>query len=442
MLRSALTAVAVAAIIPVSAPRARSVPRLKVKRNYLVTAVAELLAVVSYIVVFRVVSDRLGPVGFAEYALGRRVLSLLFPIAVLGLDLAVTRFVAGTDEDRPLQASFVPAALAGVLVECALLALIALTFSKPLSSLLFGSPDYPDLIVAMPVLLLGLCFQGVVYGYLRAQVQVIRAGSLLLATLVAMPLLASLVGPSVSAMFWITGVGWALLSLVFLFGTEVAISRAWPAIRSLLRYGGPRVPGDILMLLLFSAPPIIAAHTDGIRAAGAVAFAMASLRMIGSVITFFLLPSATRLLARGEREQARREVFVIARWILPLLALGTIAFEIAGDRILSAYLGDSIAGGLAEVKLVMLAAVPWGTFVLLKTVVDAHHLNPINARNLLISAVAFAVAAAGLGSAHQSGLPILTAFVGSMFLLAALTVIEVIRITSSSPRPMERLADA
>jgi O-antigen/teichoic acid export membrane protein len=330
-------------------------------------------------------------------------------------------------------------------VECALLALIALTFSKPLSSLLFGSPDYPDLIVAMPVLLLGLCFQGIVYGYLRAQVHVIRAGSLLLATLVAMPLLASLVGPSVRAMFLITGVGWALLSLVFLFGTEVAVSRAWPAIRSLLRYGGPRVPGDILMLLLFSAPPIIAAHTDGIRAAGAVAFAMASLRMVGSVlapITFFLLPSAARLLARGEREQARREVFVVARWILPVLAVGTIAFEIAGDRILSAYLGDSIAGGLAEVKLVMLAAVPWGTFVLLKAVVDAHHLNPINARNLLISSVAFAVAAAGLGSAHQSGLPILTAFVGSMFLLAALTVIEVIRITSSSPRPVKRLADA
>jgi O-antigen/teichoic acid export membrane protein len=230
-----------------------------------------------------------------------------------------------------------------------------------------------------------------------------------------------------------------------MLGTTVAVRKARPAIRSLLRYGGPRVPGDLLMLLLFSAPPIITAHSDGIQAAGAVAFAMASLRMIGSLlapITFFLLPRSARLLAQGERMQARHEIALVAKWILPAIAVGTIVFEISADRILAAYLGDSIVGTAASVKLVMLAAVPWGTFVLLKSVVDAHHLNPINARNLLISTVAFGVAAAGLWSTGVFGLPILAAFVGSVFLLAVLTTREVFRITSTSPHRAGELVDA
>ena len=64
------------------------------KRAYVETFATQVLVALSYLLVFRVVAHQLGTTGFGEYALSRRTLALLSPLAVLNTDVALARFVA------------------------------------------------------------------------------------------------------------------------------------------------------------------------------------------------------------------------------------------------------------------------------------------------------------------------------------------------------------
>ena len=68
--------------------------------NYLTTFMAEGLVIGSYLLAFRLVALFSGPQGFGEYSLSRRTLSLLMPVAVVGVDLGVARYVSYAQADK------------------------------------------------------------------------------------------------------------------------------------------------------------------------------------------------------------------------------------------------------------------------------------------------------------------------------------------------------
>src|SRR5256714_6551198 len=71
-----------------------SVQSSDLRRDYATTFLTEVLVIASYLVAFRLVAVHLGQTGFGEYALSRRTLSLIAPLGVVGLDVAIARYVA------------------------------------------------------------------------------------------------------------------------------------------------------------------------------------------------------------------------------------------------------------------------------------------------------------------------------------------------------------
>src|SRR5207249_10010395 len=68
--------------------------------NYLTTFMAEGLVIGSDLLAFRLVALFSGPQGFGEYSLSRRTLSLLMPVAVVGVALGVARYVSYAQADK------------------------------------------------------------------------------------------------------------------------------------------------------------------------------------------------------------------------------------------------------------------------------------------------------------------------------------------------------
>jgi len=66
----------------------------------------------------------------------------------------------------------------------------------------------------------------------------------------------------------------------------------------------------------------------------------------------------------------------------------------------------------------------------LASVIDAHHVRPMNARNMAIAFAVFVAGAGALTFAGASALAIAGAFVISMYVLGGLTLLEVFSITS------------
>jgi O-antigen/teichoic acid export membrane protein len=411
------------------------------RKDFATTFITEGLVVASYLLGFRLVAAQLGTTGFGEYALARRTLAVLVPLAALSLDTAVARYVAyavaGNSKET---ARYVPAAMGLVLGAAALLSAVLLLFPGPLAALFFGSDRYADLIRPMALLLLGGGLHGIAYGHLRGRSQIQRANLLMALNQALVPLAAIvLAGGSVARILLLMGAGWTLGALLFLAFSPMDFGSLRARVVELARYGVPRLPGDLLRLTLFALPSLIVAHLADITVAGGVAFGLAAVGMLGTAMTpigFVMLPNAARMMATGSIPELRRQVVQISRFVAIALVLGIAVVEVLATPIVTLYLGPKFAGTAETLRVIAPAALPWGIYMSLASVIDAHHVKPVNARNMAIAFAVFVVLAAVALFAAAGALAVAGAFVVSLYVLGGLTLFEVNSVTSTAREPV------
>jgi O-antigen/teichoic acid export membrane protein/predicted O-methyltransferase YrrM len=408
-----------------------------VKRDYLTTFATEVIVILSYLLAFRVVATHLGANGFAEYALSRRTLSFISPLAIIGLDVAVARFVAyarsnGSDDEQ----TYAGAALAMLAASVGTLSIVLLLFQGFFANLFFGSTAYVHLITPLPLLLLGSGLHVVTYGYLRGRSQIQRANVLMGLNMAVVPLAAAvLFGSSIPRILFTMGAGWTVVSAIFLALTPFSLGAVRSRAVDLAGFGLPRVPGDVLQLALFTLPGILIAHLVDVRTAGIVAFGIAALGMVGTVLTpisFVLLPAAAGFFARGWLDEVRREVLGVMRVALPALLGVILLLEIFARPIVTGYLGVAFAPSADVLRLVIVGALPWGIYVMVRSVIDARHTFPVNARNMVFAFATFlsVIGITSLAGSRLAAGGVVFAFVASLYVLGGLTAFEVYRTLS------------
>jgi O-antigen/teichoic acid export membrane protein len=414
------------------------------KRDFTTTFITEALVVAGYLLTFRLVANALGTSGFGEYALARRTLAVLVPLGALSLDVAVARYVAyAVSEGSERARRYAPAGIALVLAAVAILSAVLLLFSGPLAALFFGSARYSNLVTPMPLLLLGGSLHGIAYGHLRGRSLILWANVLMALNQALVPVLAIvLFGSSVENILLAMGIGWIVVSVVFLAFVPMSLGDPWPQVKQLMRYGVPRLPGDLLRLTVFALPSLLVAHVADITSAGGVAFAVAAVGMLGTALApvgFVMLPVAARLMAQGSIPELRQHVVQIAQVTAIALFAAIVVVELFAPQIVSLYLGPRFAGTADSLRVIVPAALPWGLYMSLGSVIDAHHVNPVNARNMGIAFGVFLPVAGALTLFHAPALWIAAAFVLSLYVLGALTLFEIHSITTlrDSSLPLE-----
>lgn len=396
--------------------------------------------IASTLYVYRTAAYGSGPDGFAEYAVARRILALLVPISAVGLDVALARSIAIADDGQTRERRSLLAgalAIAGSMV--ALLALVLAAAPGPAASLFFGSSALAPLAGTLPVLLAGATLHVVAYADLRGRRRIGLANALTLADHALVPPVAfAVAAPSIVSVLWLIGAGWLAISAAAILSSGLAADRIGPRAARLAREGAVRVPGDVAQLLLFALPVVIAAHVGSLAEAGAIAFGLTALGMVGSALTplgVVLFPTAARALRAGAASDIRRHVGRLLGVVVPLLIAVTALVVALGDRLVAAYLGPELASADRLLRALILAALPWGLFVALRNIIDARDARPVNARNLGAALVIFAGGSLALVPPFGVG-GIAVAFVAAIFALGALTVLEVGRMFRVRPYPV------
>ena len=406
---------------------------MSMRRDYITTFVAEALVVVSYLLAFRLVAVFLGTTGFGEYSLSRRTLSLLLPLVVLGLDVGVARYVSS---------AYPPAALLMLGAGATVLSAVLLAFNGFWAQVFFGSASYSGLVVAMPVLIVGGGAQVIAYSYLRGMARIQWANVVYVLNFAVVPIAAIvLFRDSVELMLIAMGAGWLVVAGVALSRLPLSIHDLKSKVRELARFGVPRIPGDFVSLLLFAMPGILVAHAADIRVAGIVAFGIAALGMIGTALTpvsFVLLPFASRMFAAGSVKRLRTEMAEVVGITMAGTLVVVVATEVFAGQIVNAYLGPGFAAGADVLRLTMVGALPWGVYVTLRSVIDARHVRPVNARNIVISFLCFVLFALLLPRVTDQTTSAVLAFVIALWILAGLTIFEVSRISEFVKAPADR----
>jgi O-antigen/teichoic acid export membrane protein len=210
-----------------------------------------------------------------------------------------------------------------------------------------------------------------------------------------------------------------------------ALPALWKTAVELGRYGLPRVPGEFALGALLTLPAIFAVHFNGIEMAGFIAVGVSILNMVGSLFSpvgQIVLPTAAALAASGSLAVLRRDtarLFVIS--LLFSTALVGIFLGFA-PVIVTGYLGSEFAAAVPAVRWIAFAAVPFVAYVVLRNVLDAVRVRPINTRNLVVALCTFVALA--LVTRSPTFVPV--AFTVAIFVLGGLSAWDCTRVLRDS----------
>jgi len=115
------------------------------------------------------------------------------------------------------------------------------------------------------------------------------------------------------------------------------------------------------------------------------------LAIVGAIfapVGLILLPKASRLIAHGAAEELERHVSLVFRLSLIVSILLTISVEMFSGQLVHAYLGLGFSEISTVVRVVMLGAVPYALYTVLRSVIDARHTEALNTKN---NGIAFAI---------------------------------------------------
>ena len=416
------------------------------KKDLLYTFAAEAMIFLAGLLVYRVASDSMGEQGFSEYALGRRVLSFVQPVLLLGLGVGIPRYMvmaqtAGTGNS---QKKYFISGLCILLVMIAFFSACTAIFPLAFSRLFFGNASYVYMIPSLAWMASGIMLHSLGYAYFRGRLKMAVANILQFINIGCIPVTVFFLIKEKALDYPLraenvllcTGILWCAVSSAFLLAalirTGISLSGFFSSSSELLRYGVQRLPGDFSLIGILTLPAIFTAHLAGIREAGYVAFGVSMINIFGTSfapIGLVLLPHASRMIAEKNMEGLKSRVVKFLRFTIFLSTAGIIVFEAAAVPLLRWYLPKIFSDELVHVaRIIVTGALAYGPFVTVRSVVDSYYDRGVNAKNSFIAFVVFIIVSGTAWMLHWDYSFIVWGMVLSLYVLIFLTALELKKI--------------
>ncbi len=363
------------------------------------TMLAEVVVMVSGVLLLKLAADLLSPVGFGEYTLSRRAIGLLYLPLVLGLGIAAPRYIAiaraGALPGHSGRSFAAVAIFMGMIPPVVAVALLNASPATA-SAVLFGTTSLVHLVRPASLGLAGIALHGMVYAVYRGRAEMGLANTMQVVSLGIVPAAVFLlVERNAAAVLEATGVAWIVLSSVALL---MLASREWREergtagiqehLRLLLKFGLPRVPGEFALVGLFAIPALIAVRSEGVVSAGQFSAAMSLLTIFSGVfapVGLVMLPRASAMAAIGDIAGVRALTARILTAGMMIAGVGVLLGEIAIPPLVAWYFGPVCLPAVPVFRVCLLAALPYVAYVLLRNVLDALDVRAVNSRNLLVA---------------------------------------------------------
>lgn len=355
-------------------------------RDSLVTTLTEGLSMLGMVLTYRLAAQ-VSKQDLDFYVIVRRTVSFVFPVLILGAMVGLTRFVA-MNHDPARQRGYLRGALTWVLPLGGFTLICSFLFARPLAWVLFGTETNAPLVPPLGLMITGIALHGVAYGYLRGKTSMLAANAVQLLVLAVGPCAAFLLWQDMATVLWATGACWVGVPLLALV-PALAAPRG-PKMRKerseLLRYGLPRVPGDIALGALLTVPGYVALRTHGLDVSGEVGFGATLLNLAAaafSPVAVLLLPAAAGRIAAGDHAVLERNIGRMTWLILAASVALTAGFELLAAPLLDLYLGPTGAAYLPMARIIFIGALPFAFFNGMRSVLDAYFHTPRNGVNLV-----------------------------------------------------------
>jgi O-antigen/teichoic acid export membrane protein len=372
------------------------------KKDYILTFITEFTILGSGLLVYRLAADILGKEGFSEYALVRRTISFLLPGLILGMGVAIPRYIGYSYSNFKKANTYFIAGFAILFFVKLIFSLLINLFQKNFAFLFFGDSKYYYLVFPINIMVIGLIFHSLCYGYFRGNLSMIKANFLQLINMGIVPFLVFFLKDNLKEIILLNGLIIILVSFIFLtmILKNITFERneIYTNLKELIAYGIQRVPGDFGLSGLFSLPSTITAHISGVTIAGYVAFGTSLLNMVGAgfaPLGLILLPKASRLVANKDFKILKTYIIKILKITFILTVLGIVFFEIFADKIILIYLDTLNYDLLIITRIIIIASICYTIYVAMRSIIDAYYVKAINTKNIFYKPYIFLTVSLG-----------------------------------------------
>ncbi|HEU4878593.1 MAG TPA: hypothetical protein VFT21_04040, partial [Gemmatimonadaceae bacterium] len=261
---------------------------------------------------------------------------------------------------------------------------------------LFGTTELAQLVPPATIALAGIALHSLVYAVYRGRSEMKFANAMQLVNLGIVPLTAfRLAAHTAAAVLAATGIAWLIVSgiaLLHVLYRERADWRGFATMKRhlgvLLRYGLPRVPGEFALVGLFAIPTLLAVRSQGVVAAGQFSAALSILTTASGAfapVGLVILPRASAQAATGDMAGLRRMVLKILGGGILLATAGVVIGELLIPPFVTWYFGEAFVPAIPVFRAVLLGAIPYAVYILMRSILDALDVKAVNSRNLIIT---------------------------------------------------------
>jgi len=381
--------------------RVRSLAGHKRFQGYVMTVGVNASSAIVGLLTLRLAGTAFGETGFGLYQVSRRAASLLtFPL-LMGMGVGLTRFISfgnAEGDSKERAGGYLGSALLLGVPLLVITSLLAFATPGGFTRLFLGGPDAASLVVPTLSAVVGLYFSTLIYGYFVGQSRMAPANLVKLGNIILLPALAvALSGRSVGRAQTVWGVGMAVSSIVWA-ASDLGLRRS-PAlftpgtrrrIRELLKFGLPRVPGEIALFGLFAIPTILIASQRGLESAGRFSFGLSLIQICGGMFAAggtVLLPMVGGMSASNRRGRIPLMMNRVIAATLLVSVTVSVAAVCAMTLILGVILGPQFTEAAGEARWLMLGIAPYALYQVLRGPLDALENWPHNTINLWLGLV-------------------------------------------------------
>jgi O-antigen/teichoic acid export membrane protein len=318
-------------------------------KDILWTALTSLCTSICAILILRLLASGLGPEKFGAYALCRRMLATIAPLTLLGMNIAIVRYVA-TSKDKRARDNFFFSGCFLTIVPGFLVLAVGHTFRDFFAPLIFDNPTYLSFFSISLLLIYGHSFYSVIYAFYRGQGQMNRANLINLGIVGLGPLsVAWLLGASgqlnlivmlLAALFFLCAIPVGYHAIVSCH--NISIQTIKQSAKKMLAFGLPRVPAGLTFSGILMTGPFLALRIGELKHAGFLSAAQSVLSIVqGGVVAFGLvtLPRVAQLVAGEQNHFLGEKIEVIIGFILHLGFFATLHILLWSDQVIFLMLG-------------------------------------------------------------------------------------------------------
>lgn len=423
-------------------------------RDFGITALTQASVFGASLLVIGILGRFAGAEPLAEYLMLRRVLAWFMSGALLGLGVALPRYVAMSVTTTKTDAySYFVAAFA-ILTSLSLAVVLVLNnWGVQFAILLFGSAGFKALVLPLSLAVLTWTVQASIYGYYRGKLEMVAANSLQFLNMALSPALVVVICRTSPVATIVTTIALVNLCICFLFGAPIALQVKWRGVsgiggraKELLCYGLPRVLGDFAGAAPSAVAPIIALRFMPLTAVSPLLLGMSIMTAVSmsvSPVGLVLLSKISMMLSLGQQQEIRKHIERLEAAIIQLSTFLCLQFSVFADVIVRTWVGKSLWHDLFVIRIILCAMPFYLYWVALRSTVDAATVYAYDARNNLIAFLVFIVTTGVLLAFHLQRDHILTSIAvtlaGGTVTLAVMTAHTIRKLYGTRSRITESI---